>query len=274
MSELLQVESLCIGLKQTGKPIVKQVSFALRKGAALAVVGESGSGKTLTCKAIMRLLHDRTFTVSGSIRYRGQELLAASERDMRALRGNRIAMIVQHPMMAFDPTATIGTQITETIMARRRISKRDAYSSGVRALERMNLPRCEQLMNSYPSELSGGMLQRIVIALAIIHEPDVIIADEPTTALDVRNQSMVLQELKQLKQSGIGLLLVTHDFGVAAGLADEMLVMREGEVIERGTVHDVFAAPREAYTKELLEARILMRKEDRHDRDEGCIQTV
>ncbi len=259
MTELLKVSSLCVGLKQTADPIVRKVSFALRAGRALAVVGESGSGKTMTCKSVMGLLNPQIFRVSGSIRYRETELLALEEKAMRALCGSKIAMIVQNPMTAFDPTAKIGAQVVETLRAHQRISKKDAYALGILALEKMNLPRCRQLMNSYPHTLSGGMLQRIIIALALIHEPEVIIADEATTALDVKNQNMVLEELAKMKGRGIGLLLVTHDFGVAAKLADEVIVMREGEIVERGTIYDIFEAPQETYTRELLKASILTR---------------
>jgi len=257
MTELLKVSSLCVGLKNF--PIVKNVSFAMRAGTALAVVGESGSGKTMICKSIMRLLNPQTFEVSGSIRYKGTELQSMDEKGIRALCGSKMAMIVQNPMTAFDPVFKIGAQVVETIMAHQRISKRDAYALGILALEKMNLPRCEQLMNSYPYTLSGGMLQRIIIALALIHGPEMIVADEATTALDVKNQGLVLEELEKMKQSGIGLLLVTHDFGVAAKLADDVIVMREGEIIERGSVHDLFASPKEAYTKELLKASNLTR---------------
>ncbi len=259
MTELLKVSKLCIGLKPQTFPIVKNVSFALREGTSLAVVGESGSGKTITCKSIMQLLNPKTFQVSGSIRYRKTELLTMDEKGIRALCGSKIAMIVQNPMTAFDPTVKIGAQIVETLMAHQRISKRDAYASGILALQKMNLPRCEQLMDSYPYTLSGGMLQRIIIALSLIHEPDIIIADEATTSLDVKNQNMVLDELEKMKRNGIALLLVTHDFGVAAKLADNVIVMREGKIIERGTVYDIFESPREAYTKELLKASILKR---------------
>jgi nickel transport system ATP-binding protein len=259
MKELLKVSNLCVGLKGQTCPIVKNISFALQEGSALAVVGESGSGKTMTCKSVMQLLNPKTFEVSGRIRYRNTDILTMDEKGIRALCGSKIAMIVQNPMTAFDPTTKIGAQVVETLMVHRRIRKRDAYASGILALEKMNLPRCEQLMNSYPYTLSGGMLQRIIIALSMINEPEIIIADEATTALDVKNQNMVLKELEKMKGRGIALLLVTHDFGVAAKLADDVIVMREGEIIERGTVYDIFESPREDYTKELLKASILTR---------------
>lgn len=211
--ELLNVTDLHIGLYQAASAIVKGVNFTLKKSSSLVIVGESGSGKTITCKSIMRLLNPKMFTISGSIRYKGTELLSMDEKTIRKLRGNKIAMILQNPMTAFDPAIKIGSQIIETIRVHQNINRYDAYAAGIRALEKMNLPRCEQLMNSYPHTLSGGMLQRIMIALSLLHEPDIIIADEATTALDVVNQNMILDELIKLKETGIGLLIVTHDFG-------------------------------------------------------------
>lgn len=258
MSVLLEVNNLCIGLAGKKEQIVKQASFTLRQGSALAIIGESGSGKTLTCKAILRLLNTKVFDVSGSIRYKGAELLAMEEKKIRTLCGDKLAMIVQNPMSAFNQTLKIGDQIIETLRVHRKIRKKEAYALGIAALERMNLPHCGQLMNSYPYTLSGGMLQRIVIALSLMLEPEVIIADEATTALDVNNQKLVLDELENIKNRGIGLLLVTHDFGVAARLADHVIVMKDGQVVESGSIYDIYASPKAAYTKELLEASMLI----------------
>jgi len=260
VSELLKISGLCIGLNGSEQPLVEDVGFTLRKGSALALVGESGSGKTLTCKAILQLLNTKTFHISGSALYRGTELLSMKEKDIRALCGYRISMIVQNPMSAFDPTVKIGSQIVETIRVHKNITKKDAFEAGCKALEKINLPRCSQLMNSYPHTLSGGMLQRIVIALALILEPEIIIADEATTALDVKNQKDVLDEIEKMKKRGISVLLVTHDFGVAAKLADDVIVMKEGKIIESGTVHDIFASPEHPYTRELLKASLLVKE--------------
>ncbi len=261
MSELLKVSGLCIGLNDSEQPLVEDVGFTLRKSSALALVGESGSGKTLTCKAILQLLNTKTFHISGSALYRGTELLSMKEKDIRALCGYRISMIVQNPMSAFDPTVKIGSQIVETIRVHKNITKKEAFVAGCNALEKINLPRCSQLMNSYPHTLSGGMLQRIVIALALILEPEIIIADEATTALDVKNQNDVLDEIEKMKKNGISVLLVTHDFGVAAKLADDVIVMKEGKIIESGTVHDIFASPQHPYTWELLKASLLVKEQ-------------
>jgi ABC-type dipeptide/oligopeptide/nickel transport system ATPase component len=259
MSGLLWVDNLSVNLRQPDQPIVKKVGFRLEKSSALAIVGESGSGKTMVCKAIMGLLNPALFQVSGSIRFQGRDILAAGEKEMRGLRGARIALIVQNPMTAFNPAAKIGAQVVETIRAHQKISGREAYAAGLRVLEKMNLPRIGQLMNSYPHTLSGGILQRIVIALALLHKPDLIIADEATTALDVVNQNTILDELGAMKKRGIGLLLVTHDFGVAAKLADQIIIMREGSIVEWGRGYDIFTSPRENYTRELFNAAILTR---------------
>ncbi|MFD2413602.1 ABC transporter ATP-binding protein [Paenibacillus rhizoplanae] len=260
MTTLLEVRDLAIELRGTQQPIVKHSSFSLKQGSTLAIVGESGSGKSMTCKAIMGLLNHKMFNISGSIRYLGTELIGLEERLLRSLCGSKMAMIVQNPMTAFDPASKIGAQIIETLQVHRKMTKAEAYALGLAALEKLNLSRCEQLMNSYPHTLSGGMLQRIIIALSLILEPEIIIADEATTALDVRNQGIVLDELDSIKQSGIGLILVTHDFGVAARLADEVIVMKEGLIIETGTIHEVFTSPRDTYTQELLQASLLKRE--------------
>ncbi|MDF2922809.1 MAG: peptide transporter ATP-binding protein [Paenibacillaceae bacterium] len=273
MSVLLQVEKLDIRLRQGEEPLVRQAEFTVREGGALAIVGESGSGKTLICKAVMQLLNKRSFTVSGSIRYRGQELLGMEDKAVRSLCGNKLALIVQNPMTALDPTVKIGKQMVETLRAHVKIPGKQAVETVAAALERMNLPRCRQLMNSYPHALSGGMLQRVIVAMALMLKPDLIIADEATTALDVRNQGRILDELALLKRNGIGLILITHDFAVAARLADDVIVMKEGRRVESGPLRRVFASPKEAYTRELLAASILVR-EGSHDSSERAVQAL
>ncbi|RAV05567.1 ABC transporter ATP-binding protein [Paenibacillus sp. YN15] len=273
MSDLLEVNRLDIRLRQEGKLLVSQAGFKVREGRALAVVGESGSGKTLICKAVMQLLSRRSFAVSGSIRYRGRELLDMDDKAVRSLCGSKLAMIVQNPMTALDPSAKIGNQMAETLRAHLKIPRREALEAAAAALEKTNLPRPRQLMNSYPHALSGGMLQRIIVAMALMQKPDLIIADEATTALDVRNQGIILDELAQLKSTGIGLILITHDFAVAARLADDVIVMKEGRAVEAGPLQQVFASPQEAYTRELLAASILVREET-HDSGQRAVQAV
>lgn len=257
MKKLLEVENLSIRLARQKQHLVRNTSFTLYEGTALAIIGESGSGKTLTCKAIMQLLNKKLFEIAGSIRYRSTELMTMDDKKIRSLCGSKLSLIVQNPMAAFNQTVKIGDQIIETIRAHRAVSKKEAHAIGIAGLQKMNLPRCEQLMNSYPFMLSGGMLQRIVIALSLILEPALIIADEPTTALDVHNQKVVLDELANIKKRGISLLLVTHDFGVAARLADYVIVMKEGRIVEFGTIHEIYSSPKDPYTRELLEASIL-----------------
>lgn len=264
MPKSLEVRNLKIGLVGDKQPIVKDLSFDVSKGQVLGIVGESGSGKTLTCKSILKLLNEKIFTVSGSVKLRGQDILTMSEKQSQAVIGKEITMIMQNPMTAFDPMMKIGQHIVETIKAHTAISKKQAYAMGLRVLEEMNLNRVAEIMNSYPHTLSGGMLQRVMIAIALMFKPDIIIADEATTALDVKNQSLILDQFKRMRDNGIGLVVVTHDFGVIAQIADDVLVMKAGEIIERGSVYQIFYDPKTEYTKELLEARFLV------DEDQLC----
>lgn len=258
MNNILEIRDLKIKLLGDKNSIVKNVSFDVGKGKVLGIIGESGSGKTLTCKAIMGLLNQKRFSVSGSIELNGNDMLQMNEREVRAIIGRDISMIMQNPMTAFDPMMKIGSQIVSTIKAHTSLSKKQAYAMGIKELEKMNLNRVPEIMNSYPHTLSGGMLQRIMIAIALMLRPSIIIADEATTALDVRTQSIILDEFKKMRDRGIGLIVVTHDFGVIAKIADDVIVMKDGEVIEGGTVHQMFYNPKAGYTKELLDARILV----------------
>ena len=258
MENILEIRDLSISLLRNKNPIVKDVSFELGKGKVLGVIGESGCGKTLTCKAVMKLLNEKVFAVSGGVKLRGADILGMSEKQSRAVIGKDISMIMQNPMTAFDPMMKIGTHLVETIRAHRPMSKKEAYAMGSRALGKMNLQRVAEIMNSYPHTLSGGMLQRVMIAIALMLEPSVIIADEATTALDVNNQAIILDEFKKMRDSGISLLVVTHDFGVIAKVADDVVVMKAGEIIESGTVYQIFYSPKTEYTKELLKARFLI----------------
>ncbi|MCG8538477.1 MAG: ABC transporter ATP-binding protein [Clostridia bacterium] len=257
MSNLLEIRELNITLVENQRPIVKNVSFNVGKGRILGIIGESGSGKTLTSKAIMRLLNEKIFTVKGQVEFRGNNLLQMSEREIEGVMGKDISMIMQNPMTAFDPMMKIGKQIIETVKAHLPLSKKQAYDMGVQQLKKMNLNRVSEIMNSYPHTLSGGMLQRIMIAIALLLEPRIIIADEATTALDVSTQSIILDEFKKIQDKGISLIVVTHDFGVIAKVANDVIVMKDGEIIEDGTVHEIFYNPKTEYTKELLKARLL-----------------
>lgn len=256
---ILEVKDLKIKLADETS-LVKGVSFKVYKGRVLGIIGESGSGKTLTCKAIMKLLSKKTFNISGNIEFKNSNILNMKEKEVKKIIGNDISMIMQNPMTAFNPMIKIGNQIIETLMVHLNFTKKEAYDIGVEELKKMNLERVHEIMNSYPYSLSGGMLQRIMIAISLMLKPLIIIADEATTALDVKTQSIILTEFEKIRDNDIGLIVVSHDFGVIAQIADDVIVMKDGEIIEEGTVYDIFDTPKETYTKELLDARLL-RKE-------------
>lgn len=256
MDRVLEVSNLTITHRATRRTIVKDISFSAYKGRTLCIVGESGSGKTMTCKAILQLLNRNIFEVSGSVLYKNIDLLNQPDKS-RGIIGKDITLIMQNPMNGFNPVVRIGKQVTETIKAHHKTSRSQAYEMGIAALKRMNLPRPAEIMHSFPHVLSGGMLQRIMIAIALMLGPEVVIADEATTALDVNTQAIVLAELENIRDIGMALIVVTHDFGVVAQMADDVMVMHEGEIVENATVYDVFDNPTHPYTKELLNARIL-----------------
>ena len=231
---------------------LKGVDLAMRPGQTLGVVGESGSGKSTACLAVMGLLPTGT-RVTGSITFRGSELLGLAERRMRALRGRDIGLVYQDPMAALNPVRTIGAQLREPLRLHLRLSRKAADDRAVELLERVGIDDARSKLRAYPHEFSGGMRQRVVIAMAISCNPTLLIADEPTTALDVSVQAQVLELLRDLTTDlGIGLLIVSHDLTVVAGLADDVAVMRHGEVVEYDTVHSVFHRPTHPYTRALL----------------------
>jgi len=257
--KLLSVENLSI--TQNGGPtLVNSVSLAIESGKCLGIMGESGSGKSLTCKAFLGLLPIKTFAVSGDIAFCGQRLDALDMRAMNAIRGKDIAIVMQNPMTAFDPAFKLGNQIIETIRVHLPVKKQEAFEMAVCQLEKMKLPRVRELMNSYPHTLSGGMLQRTMIAIALMMSPKLIIADEATTALDISTQAVILTEFQKIRKLGIAMLVVSHDFGVVAQLADDLIVMKNGNIVERGRTSDVLRHPQTAYTRELMEASILERR--------------
>jgi peptide/nickel transport system ATP-binding protein len=254
-SPLLQVEELTVAFD--GRPVVHGSTFSVAAGEVLAVVGESGSGKTVTALSLLGLL-PRTAVVGGRTRLAGTDLFELSTAERRAIRGNRIAMVFQEPISTLNPVFTVGYQVVEALRAHQRISRSRAEQRTAELFELVGLagssgPR--RLLHAYPHELSGGQLQRIVIAMAVGNDPELLVADEPTTALDVTVQAEVLELLRDLRRRlGMGLLLITHDMGVVADLADRVIVMRSGEIVEEAPVRDLFAAPRHRYTKELLAA--------------------
>jgi oligopeptide transport system ATP-binding protein len=232
---------------------VNGVSFSLERGKVLGIVGESGSGKSVTAYSIMQILEGNGEIVSGSIKLDGQELVGAGEEVMKKVRGNRISMIFQDPMTSLNPTYTIGKQLMEAIMLHTNRSKKEAYDRAVEMLRLVNVNEPLKRMKQYPFELSGGMRQRVMIAMALACEPDILIADEPTTALDVTIQAQILELMKSLQEElGMAIILITHDLGVVAQMCDEVIVMYAGSICEQGTVDEIFYNPCHEYTKGLL----------------------
>jgi oligopeptide/dipeptide ABC transporter ATP-binding protein len=231
---------------------VRGVSYDVEPGCVLGIVGESGSGKSVSSLAVMGLL-PRSARISGSVRFAGDELLGQSVRDLNRVRGSRLAMIFQDPMTSLNPVYTIGWQLAEAVRAHNDVTKKGAWERSVELLEIVGIPNARDRASNYPHEFSGGMRQRTVIALAMANDPDVIIADEPTTALDVTVQAQILETLKQAQaETKAAIVLITHDLGVVAGMADEVLVMYAGSAVERGTVDDVYYRPKMPYTLGLL----------------------
>ncbi|MFJ9842567.1 ABC transporter ATP-binding protein [Kitasatospora sp. NPDC101155] len=247
---LLTVRDLAVEFR-SGVRAVDGLDLDLDAGQVLGVVGESGSGKSVTSLAVLGLLRDAR--VSGEIRFDGRELTALDQRSLRRLRGDRIAMIFQDPLSCLNPYYSVAFQIAEAYRAHHRVGRRQAHRIAVRMLDRVGIPEPERRARCYPHEFSGGMRQRVMIAMALCLEPDVLIADEPTTALDVTVQAQILQLLRELREeAGTAIMLITHDMGVVAGLADQVVVMHQGRAVERGPVRDVFHRPQEQYTRGLL----------------------
>ena len=236
---------------------VDGLSFELRPGRVLCIVGESGSGKSVTAQSIMRLIQPPGRIVGGAVSYRDRDLLALGEREMEDLRGNRIGMIFQDPMTSLNPVFTIGEQIVETIVAHRGVNKDEARARAVELMRLVGIPEPEGRLGDYPHQFSGGMRQRVLIAIAIACEPDVLIADEPTTALDVTIQAQILRLLSDIqKKLGSAMILITHDLGVVSAMADDVLVMYSGRMVEYGDVKTIFRSPRHPYTVGLLDSII------------------
>ena len=263
MNTLLEISDLSLDLKQDGKwkHILHQVSFSLGKGETLGIVGESGSGKSVTALSVMRLLNERIARYpQGEIRFTEDDhpvnLLTCPETTMQHLRGNRIAMIFQEPMTSLNPVIKCGEQITEQILLHKKQTKEEAKQHVIELFKEVMLPRPEQIFNSYPHELSGGQKQRVMIAMAMSCQPDLLIADEPTTALDVTVQKGILELIRKLQQKhGMSVLFITHDLGVVAEIADKVLVLYKGQVVEHGSIRDIFLKPQHPYTQGLLACR-------------------
>ncbi len=232
---------------------VNGVSFELDRGKVLGIVGESGSGKSVTAYSIMQILASTGRIVSGSIKLDGQELVNAGEKVMKTVRGNKVSIIFQDPMTSLNPTYTIGHQLMEAILLHTNRDRRQAKERAVEMLRLVNINEPEKRMKQYPFEFSGGMRQRIMIAMALACEPDILIADEPTTALDVTIQAQILELMKSLQEElGMAILIITHDLGVVAQMCDEVIVMYAGSICEQGTADDIFYSPHHEYTKGLM----------------------
>ena len=237
-------------------PIIKGISFNVKENMCLGILGESGSGKSMTCKALMGLL-DRNFNIKGEVLFKGNKILSMTEEEKRQIRGKSICMILQNPMTAFNPLYTIGNQVVETFREHIKISKSDAEQLAIQSFEKMNLKNPVEILKKYPHELSGGMLQRIMIALTIALEPDLIIADEPTTAIDCLNQVEVVKEFKRMREIfNTSMIFITHDLNVLAQLADEIIVMDDGKIIESGSKEEIICYPKENHTKYLINTRL------------------
>lgn len=234
---------------------VRDVSFHVNKGEILGIVGESGSGKSVTSMSVIRLLADSGVIKNGEIIFKGNDLAKLSEKEMRKIRGNEITMIFQDPMTSLNPLYSIGNQIEEIILEHKKVSKKEARERTIKMLELVGIPSPEERVDYYPSEFSGGMRQRVMIAMALACEPDLLIADEPTTALDVTIQAQVLRLIKQLNEkTDTSTILITHDLGVVASTCDRVLVMYGGQIMEQGTDEDIFYSPRHPYTMGLLKS--------------------
>ena len=255
---LLHIKNLNISLTKNGNkiPLVKNSNFSIQKNEISAIVGESGSGKSLTALAVMGLLQKNVLQIEGSINFEGKELVSLSEKEFQKIRANEIGMIFQEPMSALNPSMRCGKQVVEVIQQHKATSKKDSKQQVLNLFEQVKLPNPERIFKAYPHEISGGQKQRLVIAMAIACQPKLLIADEPTTALDVTVQKEILKLLKDLqKQTGMGLLFISHDLALVSQFADKVVVMYKGDIIEQGNTEAVFQYPKEIYTKALIASR-------------------
>ncbi|EKQ05821.1 ABC transporter ATP-binding protein [Lacticaseibacillus paracasei] len=257
MSKILEVKDLQIDFATYAGPVhaIRNVNFDLNKGETLAIVGESGSGKSVTVKTVMGLLAPNAKITHGEVLFNGEDILKKSEKQLNAMRGNDVAMIFQDPMTSLDPTMTIGKQVAEPLLLHSKISKADALKEAERVLDLVGIKDAGGRLKDYPHQFSGGQRQRIVIAIAIINHPQILLADEPTTALDVTIQAQIIHLLKEIQSKiDTSIIFITHDLGVVAGIADRVAVMYAGKIVEYGTVDEIFYNAQHPYTWGLLEA--------------------
>lgn len=252
---ILHVQNLQISFQTEGKtvPVLRELSYTLEKGKVLAIVGESGSGKTVHALSLLNLLPPQAQVNGGKIMYNGKNLLTMRPKELRSVRGRKIAMIFQDPASSLNPVLTIGQQLTETLRVHQRMSKKTARARAAALLEQVGIAQAEKRLDEYPFQFSGGMCQRVMIAMALALHPDILIADEPTTALDVTVQRQILQLLKKLQQqNGMSVIFITHNLAVAAQLADEVLVLYSGQCMEYAPAGELFKNPLHPYTQGLL----------------------
>ena len=276
---LLAIEDLRVAFHGDGHRVVRAVdglSLSLRCGQTVGLVGESGSGKSVTALSILRLLQRETAQVTGRILFEKRDLLALSEGEMRELRGNRIAMIFQEPMTSLNPSYTVGDQIGETLLRHRGLTRTEARREAIRLLEQVRIPAAASRVDDYPHRLSGGMRQRVMIAMALACEPAILIADEPTTALDVTIQAQILDLLRELRsETGTSILLITHDLGVVAEMCDTVAVMYAGQVVEQAPTEQLLTAPEHPYTVGLIGSiPRLAQKRDRLSAISGTVPSL
>ncbi|RHV67196.1 ABC transporter ATP-binding protein [Clostridium sp. OM02-18AC] len=257
MSAILKVENLNVTLTQrkSSKKLVKEVSFEVHPGECLGILGESGSGKSMTVKSVLGLL-DKNFQISGRAIFDGQDLLRESKEELRRLRGSRITMVLQNPMTCFDPLYRIGSQMAETFATHTTWSAQEIRSHSLEILAQMRIRNGEEVLEKYPHQLSGGMLQRIMIGIAMALEPELLIADEPTTAIDAITQYEILEEFVQIKkEKHTAMLFITHDLGAISKVADRVLVMNSGHIVDSGTFEHILMHANDPYTRMLVEKR-------------------
>ena len=267
MDKILEVKDLHVDFDTYNGVVhaIRGVNFHLNAGETLAIVGESGSGKSITVRSVLQLLASNATISKGEVLYHGDDLLQKSDKEMDKIRGNKISMIFQDPMTSLDPTMTIGKQVAEPLLIHNNVSKKDALKRAEEVLRLVGIPNPAARMNDYPHQFSGGQRQRIVIAIAIVDYPEILIADEPTTALDVTVQAQIIDLLKELQQKiGTSIIFITHDLGVVAGIADRVAVMYAGRFVEYGSVDDIFYNPQHPYTWGLLDSMPTL------DTDEGA----
>lgn len=255
MEKILEVNNLNISFDTYAGKVraIRGVDFDLNKGETLAIVGESGSGKSVTTRTIMRLLSSDANIDEGQILFKGQDIVNKSEKEMQKIRGREIAMIFQDPMTSLDPTMTIGKQVAESLRKHKNVSKKESLKAALDLLNLVGIPDAEKRLKNYPHQFSGGQRQRIVIAIALICNPEILIADEPTTALDVTIQAQILELLKEIQEKiETSIIFITHDLGVVANVADRVAVMYAGKIVEVGTAEEIFYNPQHPYTWGLL----------------------